>query len=77
MLQLLTSTNLTEIIMGFGHGMDRGTIIMSFGILGIADYAVALYYYLHHNNQSDSTKCAQKQKRANPLILPIFRLLYF
>ena len=34
MLQLLTSTNLTEIIMGFGHGMDRGTIIMSFGILG-------------------------------------------
>lgn len=63
MLQLLTSTNLTEIIMGFGHGMDRGTIIMSFGILGIADYAVALYYYLHHNNQSDSTKCAQKQKR--------------
>ena len=49
MLQLLTSTNLTEIIMGFGHGMDRGTIIMSFGILGIADYAVALYYYLHNN----------------------------
>ena len=48
MLQLLTSTNLTEIIMGFGHGMDRGTIIMSFGILGIADYAVALYYYLHN-----------------------------
>ena len=44
-LQLLTSTNLTEIIMGFGHGMDRGTIIMSFGILGIADYAVAFLYY--------------------------------
>lgn len=75
MLQLLTSTNLTEIIMGFGHGMDRGTIIMSFGILGIADYAVALYYYLHNNNQSNSTKCAQKQKRANPLILPILMIV--
>lgn len=48
---------------------------MSFGILGIADYAVALYYYLHHNNQSDSTKCAQKQKRANPLILPILMIV--
>lgn len=75
MLQLLTSTNLTEIIMGFGHGMDRGTIIMSFGILGIADYAVALYYYLHNNNQSDSTQCAQKPKRANPLILPILMIV--
>lgn len=47
MLQLLTSTNLTEIIMGFGHGMDRGTIIMSFGILGIADYAVAFYIIIY------------------------------
>lgn len=75
MLQLLTSTNLTEIIMGFGHGMDRGTIIMSFGILGIADYAEALYYYLQNSNQSDSAQYAKKQKKSNLLILPILMII--
>lgn len=75
MLQLLTSTNLTEIIMGFGHGMDRGTIIMSFGILGIADYAEALYYYLQNSNQSDSAQYAKKQKKSNLLILPILMIV--
>lgn len=75
MLQLLTSSNLTEIIMGFGHGMDRGTIIMSFGILGIADYAEALYYYLQNSNQSDSAQYAKKQKKSNLLILPILMII--
>ncbi|WP_297037659.1 hypothetical protein [uncultured Dialister sp.] len=75
MLQLLTSTNLTEIIMGFGHGMDRGTIIMSFGILGIADYAEALYYYLQNSNQSDSAQYAKKQKKSNLLILPTLMII--
>lgn len=75
MLQLLTSTNLTEIIMGFGHGMDRGTIIMSFGILGIADYAEALYYYLQNSNQSDSAQYAKKQKKSNLLILPTLMIV--
>lgn len=75
MLQLLTSTNLTEIIMGFGHGMDRGTIIMSFGILGIADYAEALYYYLQNSNQSNSAQYAKKQKKSNLLILPTLMII--
>lgn len=75
MLQLLTSTNLTEIIMGFGHGMDRGTIIMSFGILGIADYAEALYYYLQNSNQRDSAQYAKKQKKSNLLILPTLMII--
>lgn len=75
MLQLLTSTNLTEIIMGFGHGMDRGTIIMSFGILDIADYAEALYYYLQNSNQSDSAQYAKKQKKSNLLILPTLMII--
>ena len=75
MLQLLTSSNLMEIIMRFGHGMDRGTIIMSFGILGIADYAEALYYYLQNSNQSDSAQYAKKQKKSNLLILPILMII--
>lgn len=75
MLQLLTSTNLAEIIMGFGHGMDRGTIIMSFGILGIADYAEALYYYLQNSNQSNSAQYAKKQKKSNLLILPTLMII--
>lgn len=37
MMQMLLETNLRELLVGFGHNLDNGSITISFGMLFMAD----------------------------------------
>ena len=44
MMQMLLETNLRELLVGFGHNLDNGSITISFGMLFMADLMTALIY---------------------------------
>lgn len=45
MLQVLWATNITTLISGFGHNINSGIIIISFGILMLSDLCAGGLYY--------------------------------